>query len=153
MLSCNQFFLAGKMINLLRISRAMEYSIDLSFPIRQCSVGETTQRINELAERYNCISCRSEFEIGGRGHTVTRNHKVITVVFKSDDLYGMVLFIREIKRIRGVYIESIIKDDSVFYASKYYLTLMSKDKATEYSRRKTGAYDDEDSILLREVRN
>ena len=133
--------------------RAMEYSIDLSFSLRRCSVGETTQLIDELAERYNCISCRSEFEIGGRGRTVTRNHKVITVVFKSEDLYRMVWFIREIKRIRGVYIESIIKDNSVFYASKYYLTLMSKDKAREYSRRKTGAYDDEDSVLLRAVRN
>ena len=141
------------MINLLPICREMEYSIDPSFHLHRCSVQETTARICELGEHYNSSSCRSEFEIGGQGRNITRNHTVITVVFKSEDLYGMVLFIREVKRIRGVYIESIIKDNSVFYASKYYITLMSKDKVAEYRKRKACAYDDDDSILFKEVKN
>ena len=141
------------MINLLRMCRAMEYSVDISFHLHRCSVGETTDRISQLAEHYNCGSCRSEFEIEGHGRSMKRNHRVITVVFRSEDLYGMVLLIRDVKKMRGVHVECIIKDNSVFYASRYYLTLMSKDKVAEYNGRKTGAYDDEDSILLREVRN
>lgn len=131
----------------------MEYSIDLSFHLDNYSVNETIEQIKGLAEYYNCISCRAEFEIGGKHRGLTRNHSVVTAVFESEDLYGMVLFIREIKKMRGVYIESIIKDNCVFYASKYYITLMSKDKVAEYKKRKTKTYDDTDSILFKEVRN
>jgi len=116
----------------------MGYLIELSFNINKVSnFIQTKEIILKIAEKYNKTFSYNNHEIMGKNRTIFRNHYVMTYLF--DDENDIVKFIKQIKLMKHIYIESISYDNCVFkmmYASKKYLNIMDKNKAKEYLEKK-----------------
>ena len=102
----------------------MGFLIELSFNINKVSnFIQTKEMILKIAEKYNKTFSYNNHEIMGKNRTIFRNHYVMTYLFEDDE-NDIVKFIKQIKLMKHIYIESISYDDCVFkmmYASKKYL--------------------------------
>tara|TARA_B110000908_G_C10151218_1_gene401430 strand:+ start:119 stop:526 length:408 start_codon:yes stop_codon:yes gene_type:complete len=116
----------------------MGYLIELSFNINKVSnFIQTKDIILKMAEKYNKTFSYNNHEIMGKNRTIFRNHYVMTYLFEDEN--EIAKFIKQIKLMKHIYIESISYDNCVFkmmYASKKYLNIMDKNKAKEYLEKK-----------------
>lgn len=132
----------------------MGYLIELSFNINKVSnFIQTKEMILKIAEKYNKTFSYNNYEIMGKNRTIFRNHYVMTYLF--DDERDIVKFIKQIKLMKYIYIESISYDDCVFkmmYASKKYLNIMDKNKAKEYlEKKRNNTLFKFDSVIMKEM--
>jgi hypothetical protein len=132
----------------------MGYLIELSFNINKVSnFIQTKEMILKIAEKYNKTFSYNNYEIMGKNRTIFRNHYVMTYLF--DDESDIVKFIKQIKLMKYIYIESISYDDCVFkmmYASKKYLNIMDKNKAKEYlEKKRNNTLFKFDSVIMKEM--
>ena len=132
----------------------MGYLIELSFNINKVSnFIQTKEMILKIAEKYNKTFSYNNYEIMGKNRTIFRNHYVMTYLF--DDENDIVKFIKQIKLMKYIYIESISYDDCVFkmmYASKKYLNIMDKNKAKEYlEKKRNNTLFKFDSVIMKEM--
>ena len=132
----------------------MGYLIELSFNINKVSnFIQTKEIILKIAEKYNKTFSYNNYEIMGKNRTIFRNHYVMTYLF--DDESDIVKFIKQIKLMKYIYIESISYDDCVFkmmYASKKYLNIMEKGKAKEYlEKKRNNKLFKSDSVIMKEM--
>tara|TARA_Y100000748_G_scaffold290611_1_gene277399 strand:- start:167 stop:469 length:303 start_codon:yes stop_codon:yes gene_type:complete len=83
---------------------------------------------------------------------------ICTAHFDLSDIYSFVVLIREIKMLPKVYIESILKNENqLLYASKSYFKYHNNEMK-EIIKNKiksniTAVYDDDESILIKEIHN
>jgi|ETNvirenome_6_85_1030632.scaffolds.fasta_scaffold164475_2 hypothetical protein len=108
----------------------MGYEIEIS-----SAMGRTIEK-NKIIEKANRCGCEyhyTHYELEGRRKQIYRQQCIMTFVF-SDDGLPIQPFIRYIKGMRGVQIESIINNAEILYASSKYLNLMDKKKAKEYKK-------------------
>jgi hypothetical protein len=91
----------------------------------------------------------------GKNRTIFRNHYVMTYLFEDEN--EIAKFIKQIKLMKHIYIESISYDNCVFkmmYASKKYLNIMEKGKAKEYlENKKNNTLFKSDSVIMKEMYN
>lgn len=132
----------------------MGYLIELSFNINKVSnFIQTKEIILKIAEKYNKTFSYNNHEIMGKNRTIFRNHYVMTYLF--DDENDIVKFIKQIKLMKHIYIESISYDNCVFkmmYASKKYLNIMDKNKAKEYlEKKRNNKLFKSDSVIMKEM--
>jgi hypothetical protein len=134
----------------------MGYNIEVSFNLmKHTHVTETQNLIVALALENGCDYFYNdyEFEINLRDK---RNHNVITINFENYDIDKIVNFLKKIKLIQGVYIESIYDDNSnnLLFASKYYLTQMiDKHLANNYKiNKRERSYSEDDTIILKTIK-
>jgi len=132
----------------------MGYLIELSFNINKVSnFIQTKEMILKIAEKYNKTFSYNNHEIMGKNRTIFRNHYVMTYLF--DDENDIVKFIKQIKLMKHIYIESISYDNCVFkmmYASKKYLNIMEKGKAKEYlEKKRNNKLFKSDSVIMKEM--
>ena len=132
----------------------MGYLIELSFNINKVSnFIQTKEIILKIAKKYNKTFSYNNHEIMGKNRTIFRNHYVMTYLF--DDESDIVKFIKQIKLMKYIYIESISYDDCVFkmmYASKKYLNIMDKNKAKEYlEKKRNNTLFKFDSVIMKEM--
>ena len=84
----------------------------------------------------------------GYGRTINRNHVVGTLYFSEQS--NIIGFIKNIKKISGIYIESVGMDDIKFiliYASKKYLNFMDKYKAKDYLKNRADLLNEYKNII------
>ena len=116
----------------------MTYRIDSSFDMRKTkNVTEMKEKLKNIALLNNCNMHFFDYEIMGHGRTINRNHAIFTVYFESEE--NIINFIKLIKKVKGIFIESVSLDDCKFeliYASKKYLNFMDKFKAKDYKNDK-----------------
>ena len=132
----------------------MGFLIELSFDINKVSnFIQTKDIILKMAEKYNKTFSYNNHEIMGKNRTIFRNHYVMTYLF--DDENDIVKFIKQIKLMKRIYIESISYDNCVFkmmYASKKYLNIMEKGKAKEYlEKKRNNKLFKSDSVIMKEM--
>ena len=134
----------------------MGYNIEVSFNLLKHNyVTETQNTIVSLALENGCnyIYNDYEFEIKPRNK---RNHNVITIIFENYNIDKIVNFLKKIRLIKGVYIESIFDDNSsnLLFASKYYLTQMiDKHLANKYEiNKRERSYSEDDTIILKTIK-
>ena len=133
----------------------MGFLIELSFNINKVSnFIQTKEMILKIAEKYNKTFSYNNHEIMGKNRTIFRNHYVMTYLFEDDE-NDIVKFIKQIKLMKHIYIESISYDDCVFkmmYASKKYLNIMEKHKAREYlEKKRNNTLFKSDSVIMKEM--
>lgn len=83
-----------------------------------------------------------------------RNHNVITSIFKDENSKDLVKYIKTIKKIKGIYIESIYHEDTneLIYASNYYLTIMDKILSKNYQlNKRKRSYSEDETIMMEEL--
>jgi hypothetical protein len=128
-----------------------EYSIDVVFDISKKDYIQTISLLENLTNKYNASKSVSYFE-----PDIEQKRKtcVFTATFSEIDMYGLILFIREIKTITKIYIESIYKNENkILFASKSYLKQLHKKTSKELKETLKKKYCDSNSILINEIRN
>ena len=131
------------------------YTIEIVFDLSQCEYSSTKIILTNLCEKYNAkqIYTMVEPDIQTRKKTC-----ICTAHFDQSDIYSFVVLIREIKMLSKVYIESILKNENqLLYASKSYFKYHNNEMK-EIIKNKiksniTAVYDDDESILIKEIHN
>jgi hypothetical protein len=130
----------------------MVFNIELSVNILQNST-LLEKIIIDLANKYECISTYLFNEMENTYYK--RNHTIIVVIFENKDILLLENFIKDINKIKDVYIECLYEEDikcKIIYASAYYLTTMDKDKISMYQKRKR-SYSEDETILVNGIKN
>jgi len=133
----------------------MGYLIELSFNINKVTnFIQIKEKILKIAEEHRKTFSYNNHEIMGKNRTIFRNHYVMTFLFEDDEI-EVAKFIKKIKLIKYVNIESISYDNCVLkmmYASKKYLNIMDKDKAKEYlEKKRNNTLFDSNSVIIKEM--
>ena len=116
----------------------MAYRIELSFDLRKTkNITEMKEKIKNISFKNNSDMYIFDHELMGHGRTINRNHIIATLYFPEQ--INIIKFIKTIKKVTGIYIESVGLDCGKFeliYASKKYLNFMDKYKAKDYLKDK-----------------
>ena len=133
----------------------MGFFIEISFDvIKSNNFIDLKKNIIELADKSKKEFYYVNHEIMGKNRRIYRNHYVMSFLF-GDNEELVADFIRNIKKLKIVNIESVGYDNCVFklmYASKKYLNIMDKFKAKEYLQDKKGnSLFKNDSVILKAV--
>lgn len=129
----------------------MGYNMEVSFNIfKNKNVSELECFLISLAKEYRSSLSYSTIEMDNTTF-MQRNHSVITSIFKEENIKDLIEYIKTIRKIKGIYIESIYHEDTneLIYASQYYLTIMDKILSKNYqlNKRKRSYSEDETTMM------
>jgi len=131
----------------------MGYDIEVSFNALKHNISETRDLIVSIAIENGCNYYYNDFEFENNLR-YNRNHCVITLNFQNydSDIDYIVKFLKIIKNIKGIYIESIYDNgtNNILFASKFYLTqMMDKHIAKMYKLNKRDrSYSEDDTLIM-----
>ena len=133
----------------------MTYLIELSYNLsKNTNLNETINKLLIKAENCRLEKFYKNYEFMGKNRTIIRNHCVLTFIFE-EHMELVSEFIRYVKKLKIVNIESVSYDNAVFkliYASKKYLNFMEKEFALKYIEdRRNGNLFQQDSILMKAI--
>ena len=133
----------------------MVYLVELSVNLNNfINLSNIQQLLVEKAENCGMETYYKTFEFMGNNRNIYRNHCIISFTF-ADDKKSIVSFIKYVKTLSNVYIESVGYDDFTYkmiYASKKYLNIMEKGPSKKYlEKRKRGELYEQDSIILKAI--
>ena len=126
----------------------MGYNIEISFNIlKHCNVTELQNNIINLANECLCNSYYHNYEYDNSIKHV-RLHSITIVNFDNSEINNFIKFLKNIKSIKGLYIETIYDEDSsiILYASKYYRKEMIVKK-----NNKSRSYSEEEKTILSSI--
>lgn len=117
----------------------MSYILELSLNYKKTANTTTTNKnIIDIAVKHKCFDYYSKYEFYGKNRTIQKNNCIYTFTF-PEQKETLCEFIRAIKKIKGVYIENIVYENTTYnliYASKKYLNIMEKEFALKYLKEK-----------------
>lgn len=133
----------------------MGYFVEISFDIiKSNNFLDIKKNIVEISNK-----CKKKYhyvnhEIMGKNRATYRNHYIMSFMFyENEELVAD--FIRNVKKIRHVNVETVGYDNCVFklmYASRKYLNIMDKFKAKEYlQKKKEKTLYKNDSVIIKAV--
>lgn len=130
------------------------YTIEIVFDLSLREYCSTLATLKKICSKYNARHIYSTIDPDILSKSKTC---IFTAVFEQDDIYSLVVLIREIKILSKIYIESIHKDENILlYASKSYLKLHNdkmKNKIKNEIEKNTNAiYNDDESVLIKEIK-
>ena len=133
----------------------MVYLVELSVNLHNSVNLSNIQRLLvKKAENCGMETYYKTYEFMGNNRNIYRNHCIISFTF-ADDKKSIVSFIKYVKTLSNVYIESVGYDDFTYkmiYASKKYLNIMEKGPSKKYlEKRKRGELYEQDSIILKAI--
>ena len=133
----------------------MTYLIELSFNLsKNTNLNETINKLLIKAENCRLENYYKNYEYMGKNRRIIRNHCILTFMFE-EHIELVSEFIRFVKKIKAVNIESVSYDNAIFkliYASKKYLNFMEKEFALKYIEdRRNGNLFQQDSILMKAI--
>ena len=133
----------------------MGYNIEVSFDIlKHSSVTELQEFVKEQAHNCGCNSCYNYYEFETNVQ-YKRNHCIMVTNFDKPNIACFLDFLKSIKYMPGIHIESIYDDDnnSILYASSYFLTQkMEKSFSKIYKlEKRKRSYSEDDKMILKEV--
>ena len=133
----------------------MVYLIELSVNLHNAiNLSNIQHLLVTKAEECNMETYYKTYEFMGNNRNIYRNHCIISFTF-ADDKKSIVSFIKYVKTLSNVYIESVGYDDFTYkmiYASKKYLNIMEKEHVENYLnlKRKNQLYK-QDSIIFKTI--
>ena len=133
----------------------MTYLIELSYNLsKNTSLNDTISKLIQKAETCRLEHFYKNYEYMGKNRRIIRNHCILTFMFE-EHLELVSEFIRFVKKMKTVNIESVSYDNAIFkliYASKKYLNFMEKEFALKYIEdRRNGNLFQQDSILMKAI--
>lgn len=126
----------------------MGYNIEISFNIlKHSNVTELQNNIVKLANECLCNSYYHNYESENYIKHI-RAHSVTTLNFDNSEINNLIKFLKNIKNIKGLYIENIYDEDksAIVYASKYYIKEML---TKEYNKNRS--YSEEEKKILNSI--
>ena len=133
----------------------MTYLIELSYNLsKNTNLNETINKLLTKAENCRLENFYKNYEFMGKNRKIIRNHCILTFIFE-EHIELVSEFIRYVKKLKNVNIESVSYDNAIFkliYASKKYLNFMEKEFALKYIEdRRNGNLFQQDSILMKAI--
>ena len=133
----------------------MTYLIELSYNLsKNTNLNETINKLVTKAEACRLETFYKNYEFMGKNRRIIRNHCILTFIFE-EHLELISEFIRYVKKLKIVNIESVSYDNTIFkliYASKKYLNFMEKEFALKYIQdRRNGNLFQQASILMKAI--
>ena len=133
----------------------MTYLIELSYNLsKNTSLNQTISTLLDKAENCRLEHFYKNYEYMGKNRRIIRNHCILTFIFE-EHIELVREFIRFVKKIKTINIESVSYDNAIFkliYASKKYLNFMEKEFALKYIEdRRNGNLFQQDSILMKAI--
>ena len=133
----------------------MTYLIELSYNLsKNTSLNQTISTLLDKAENCRLEHFYKNYEYMGKNRRIIRNHCILTFMFE-EHIELVSEFIRFVKKIKTINIESVSYDNAIFkliYASKKYLNFMEKEFALKYIEdRRNGNLFQQDSILMKAI--
>ena len=133
----------------------MTYLIELSYNLsKNTSLNQTISTLLDKAENCRLEHFYKNYEYMGKNRRIIRNHCILTFMFE-EHIELVSEFIRFVKKLKTVNIESVSYDNAIFkliYASKKYLNFMEKEFALKYIEdRRNGNLFQQDSILMKAI--
>ena len=131
----------------------MGYNIEVSFNTLKNSISETQELIISTAVENGCNYYYNDFEFENNIR-YNRSHCVITLSFQNyeNDIDCIIKFLKIIRNIKGIYIESIYDNDTnnILFASKFHLTqMMDKHIAKMYKlNKRERSYSEDDTLIM-----
>ena len=134
----------------------MGYNIEVSFDIlKNSSVTEIHQTIKKYAQECECESIYEDYEYETHSQ-FKRNHCIITIIFSHTNIEYLLLFLKFIRRMEGLYLELIYDDISrlVLYASQYYITQKMNKTTSKFFRqeKRERSYSDDENMILNVIK-
>jgi hypothetical protein len=128
----------------------MGYNIEVSFNVLKHNIHETKELISNIAVENGCENYYNEYEFE-KNLCYSRNHCVFTFIFQDYNIDDIVKFLKKMKNLKGIYVESIYDDDrnNMLFASNLYLSqFMDKHIAKVYKMNKRERSYSEDDIKI-----
>ena len=129
----------------------MGYNIEVSFNTQKLNLADTQELICSVAIENGCNSYYNDFEFENNLR-YNRTHCIFTLNFQNYNIDNIVKFLKIIKKIKGLYIESIYDNDTnnILFASKFYLTqMMDKHIAKMYKlNKRERSYSEDDNVIM-----
>jgi hypothetical protein len=128
----------------------MGYNIEVSFNVLKHNIHETQDLIITIALENGCETYYSDYEFE-KNLRYNRNHCVFTFIFQDYNIDDIVKFLKKMKTLKGIYIESICDNDTnkmLFASSLYVSQWMDKHIAKVYKMNKRERSYSEDDIKI-----
>jgi hypothetical protein len=135
----------------------MGYTVESSLNIlKHTNITEIQNKIKEIANECVCNFFYDNYEFENNKQIKRTNYTFTTYFEKGKDQTGNLLyFIKNIKKMAGIYIENIYDDDAnvLLYASKYYQRcMMNTHLAHKYNvNKRVRSYSEDDTKILHEL--
>lgn len=134
----------------------MGYDIEISFNIlKHGNITELQNKIKEIANESDCNYCFDNYEFENNVQ-FKRTHNLTTINFNNNSCSELIYFLKQIKKINGIYIESIYDDNAntLLFASTFYSTqMMNTHLAKKYKvYKRTRSYSEDDIKILNELK-
>ncbi len=135
----------------------MGYNIEVSFDIlKNSSVTELQKKVKNYAEECDCESVYEDYEYDTHSQ-FKRNHCIITIIFSEKNVDYLLLFLKFIRQMDGLFLELIYDDTSklIVYASQYYISQkMNKSYSKIFKQeRRERSYSDDENMILNVIKN
>jgi hypothetical protein len=133
----------------------MGYTVESSLNIlKHTNVTEVQNKIKEIANDSVCNFFYDNYEFE-KNKQMKRTNYTFTTNFENESIANLPYFIKNIKKIPGIYIENIYDDDAnvLLYASKYYQRcMMNTHLAQKYNvNKRMRSYSEDDVKILHEL--
>lgn len=130
----------------------MGYNIEISFNLNKAeNTIQFEDNMHSLAHKHNCNHLYV-FQDTDFYAKIKRSHSIFVISFPGIEFDNFIEFIKSIKKIKQCTIECIYADDVVsklIYASGYYLSIISKQRAIDYKTYiRSRSFSEEEQILL-----
>jgi len=129
----------------------MGYNIDITFNIlKNSSITETQNSIKNIVLNTGCNYFYEDYEYE-HNEQYKRTHYIITINFNKGDINYIIEFLENIKKIKGLYIETIYDEENskILYASKYYISQRMLKQNTYKEKNKKRIYTEEEETILK----
>jgi hypothetical protein len=131
----------------------MSYNIDITYNVlKHGNIEQTGNIIKTLAEESCCENYYDNYEFE-RNICIQRNHYVITVKFASS--INLINFLKKVKKIKYLHVETIYQENIILYVSTYYLTqMMDKQLVKQFKKNKNDRiFTKEETVILNALNN
>jgi len=133
----------------------MGYNVEASLNIlKHTNVTEVQNQVKEIANDSVCNFFYDNYEFENNKQ-MKRTNYMFTTYFENEPIVNLLYFIKNIKKIPGVYIENIYDEEAnvLLYASKYYQRcMMDTHLAKKYNvNKRIRSYSEDDTKILREL--
>jgi hypothetical protein len=133
----------------------MGYNIEVSFNIYiNGSVTQLLEKVRNLAEDCLCENFYEDYEFENKVK-YERRHCVMTINFSQENIDNIVIFLKNIKKNKGLLVELIYDEDNnvILYASQYYISQkMNKLSAKTFKlKRLERSYSSDENLILKSV--
>jgi hypothetical protein len=133
----------------------MGYNVEASLNIlKHTNITEIQNKIKEIANDSDCNFFYANYEFENNKQ-MKRTNYTFTTYFEKEPIVNLLYFIKNIKKIPGIYIETIYDADAnvLLYASKYYQRcMMNTLLAKKYNiNKRERSYSEDDAKILHEL--